>query len=570
MDQQQIHYEVFARRAGASSLTLELATEERERALDTAKEMLEGSRVVAVKVTKEIRDPETGGYKTVTIFSQGEAETKKSKAPVEDTGPPCISPADLYTVHARDRIGRLLEPGLTRNRATAFELLHRPDLVEKLDASGVELQHAVQKISVPEAQGRGVGVHEVIRNFQQLIQRAIDRVLADGRKGLLPDLRKESFAALCTRLCAEPERMYLLGAAVAGHIAPAKSWSEKVGLLLDLADAAPKPGDGRGLAFLVLEQPLGEILRSRVGLADLLGEQLDLGAQLAGLTRLAASQAVDALARADANVARQIPPLTGPAERLAKWLQEPALESVRASVGKRILMELNGVRRLRASDPRGEIEVLRALAMALTAASGPLLQLEDVREAFIVRSKMLVASDFVEAYLRDERSGVQEALDLVWLLENVTGAANRLQALRWLHSTISSLRFETEVCAHGTSPAARLARLAEIYREVVRSGGDVAGCDAALQKLGELGGRIETDSKLASLVVRASGPLLQRLSLLLKMASGEAAPPGPAADRAKVEAMKLIRAPETVTELSKTPEAMAQVRQLVQSLDVAA
>ena len=278
MDQQQIHYEVFARRSGASSLTLELATEERERAVETAKEMLEGARFVAVKVTKEIRDPDSGGYKTVTIFSQGEAETKKSKVVVEDTGPPCISPADLYTVHARDRIGRLLEPWLTRNKATAFDLLHRADLIEKLDASGLELQHAVQKISVPEAQARGVGVHEVIRNFQALVQRAVDRVLADARKGVFPDLNKEAFAAACTRLCREPEAIYLVGGAVASRIAEAKTWGDKVSLLLDLADAAPKPGEGRGLAFMVLEQPLGEILRSRVGLAA----QVQLRAQQVG------------------------------------------------------------------------------------------------------------------------------------------------------------------------------------------------------------------------------------------------------------------------------------------------
>ena len=430
MDQQQIHYEVFARRSGASSLTLELATEERERAVETAKEMLEGARFVAVKVTKEIRDPDSGGYKTVTIFSQGEAETKKSKVVVEDTGPPCISPADLYTVHARDRIGRLLEPWLTRNKATAFDLLHRADLIEKLDASGLELQHAVQKISVPEAQARGVGVHEVIRNFQALVQRAVDRVLADARKGVFPDLNKEAFAAACTRLCREPEAIYLVGGAVARRIAEAKTWGDKVSLLLDLADAAPKPGEGRGLAFMVLEQPLGEILRSRVGLADLLGPELDLGGQVAALTRLAAAGAVDALAKADPNIARQMPSLTGPAERLAGWLGEPALENVRLALGKRILLELTGVRRLRPSDPREEIAVLRALAMALTAAAGKLLPLEDVRDAFIDRSKMLVASDFVEAYLKEERTAFKEASDLVWLLENVTGPANRLQAVR--------------------------------------------------------------------------------------------------------------------------------------------
>ena len=36
-----------------------------------------------------------------------------------------------------------------RQGIPAYELLHRPDLAEKLEASGVELQHAIQKVAVP-------------------------------------------------------------------------------------------------------------------------------------------------------------------------------------------------------------------------------------------------------------------------------------------------------------------------------------------------------------------------------------------------------------------------------------
>ncbi|MEJ0067341.1 MAG: hypothetical protein WDM85_19660 [Caulobacteraceae bacterium] len=50
----------------------------------------------------------------------------KKKKVVENREPLCVTPEDLYTVHARDRIGRLLDGWLARNHATAFELLHRP------------------------------------------------------------------------------------------------------------------------------------------------------------------------------------------------------------------------------------------------------------------------------------------------------------------------------------------------------------------------------------------------------------------------------------------------------------
>src|SRR5690606_19723061 len=103
----------------------------------------------------------------------------KKKKQAEDLAPLCVAPNDLYSAHARDRIGRLLEGWLARHHATPFELLHRPDLVEELDASGIELQHAIQKIAVPEAQDRGLSVHELMRTFQGLVERAIQRLLKD-------------------------------------------------------------------------------------------------------------------------------------------------------------------------------------------------------------------------------------------------------------------------------------------------------------------------------------------------------------------------------------------------------
>ena len=566
----QIHFEIFARRAGGGSFSLQLALEDRERAIEAASELLDSGRFVAAKVVKETLDDESGEYRSVTILNKGAPERPKARAPLEDPGPPCVSPADLYNIHARDRIGRLLEGWLARNKATPFELLHRPDLIEKLDASGTELLHAIQKIAVPEAQARGVGVHEVMRGFQQLIQRAIDRVLGDQRKGVFPDLRVEDFAKACLRLSGEPERHYLIGAGVAGYIAPATTWADKVGLLLDLADRAPPEGPSRGVAFHALVQPLGEILNSRVGLADLLGADLDLGGEIAALTRLAAADAVEAVAGADATVARMVPPLTGPAERLGRWLHDPALESVRLALSKRVLHELMTQRWLRPSDPRGEIDILRALAMALTAASGPLLPLDEVRQAFIERSKMLVAADFVDAYLREPRPAMQEALDLVWLLENLTGGANKRQASRWLLATVTSLRFETELASAAESPSTRLARLADLHRQVSRAGRDAAGVDAVLDRIGEAGGRVEAEAKLTAQLVKAPAPLTRKLGALLKMATGEHAPPGPAADRARSEAVRLMRSPAVQTELLSSPDALGQIRTMMISLGIAA
>ncbi len=126
----------------------------------------------------------------------------------------------------------------------------------------------------------------------------------------------------------------------AASIAPAKTWSEKISRLLDLADAAPETGPPRGLALQTIEQPLAEILGSKSGLDNVLGKDLDLGAQLAAMTRLAACDAVDALMRMEPSVAKVMPPLSEAATRLSKWLAAEEFESVRAAVARRVVREL--------------------------------------------------------------------------------------------------------------------------------------------------------------------------------------------------------------------------------------
>jgi hypothetical protein len=566
----RVHYEVFGRKKPSAPWVLEMATEDRAAAAQMAEDLIAVHRFVAAKVTKETLDEETREFSSVSILNLGAPDKGKTKDAKKDYEPLCVQPQDLYTLHARQRIGRLLEDWLERNQATPFELLHRPDLVEHLEASGGDIQHAVQKICIPEATERGFSVHELIRIYNGLLDRAIERLMKDWRRGVLVDLSRESFAAAAERVVKDPDPGYFLGAGVAAHIAKAKTWSEKVGLLLDLAEAAPAAGPARTLALSVLEQPLAEILSVKPGLEDLIGRDLDLGGVLAALTRLTAGESVELLIRHDAKVAKVMPPLTGEAERLGRWLAAEAFEEVRTGLGKRILRELNGPRRLRPDDAVAEIDILRGLAMSLTAAAGRLLALDDVQSAFSARSKMLVTGDFVDAYLGRGRLAYDEAYSLVWLAENVIGAANKRHASRWISGVVNSLRFETETRSPDETAAARLGKLAALQRQVGRCG--LAPEDSAniQTRLGELGGMVEAQAKLTASLARASAPPVHKLTVLLRLAAGESAPLGPAADRARAEAVKLVRQPETRAALAQSPEQVEAVRGLIQQAGLAA
>lgn len=561
----QVHYELFVRRKPGAQWTLDMATEIRTHALQTAEDALNEGRAIAVRVSKETLDPETREYKSISIFTKGQVDGGKPKKVREDLEPLCVQPADLYTAHARDRIGRILEAWLERHNATPFELLHRPDLVEKLEASGTDLQHALQKIAIPEAEARGLSVHELIRTFQGLVERTVANLMKAFKKGALPDLDKEGFARAAERLAIDPDRAFLLGAGVAASIAPGKNWAEKIARLLDLADAAPAEPKARAAALAAIETPLAEIIGSKAGMADLLAaDEIDLGTTLAAMTRLTGGAQVEGLIRIEAGVRNCMPELNGAAKRLCGWLMGDDFPAVRMSIAQRVLKELNGVRRLKPADAEQEIEYLRALAMSLTAAAGRILPPEDITSAFTTRSKTLLNGEFIEALLGRERSSREEVQMLIRLAENVMGAVNKRMAARWLSANVLALRFERELRQGPDSPAAKLAALAALQKSLVRSGLVVEDYEPLCARLGEVGGMIEADARLVAMLVRAPAPLPQKLSVLIKLAMGEAGPTGPVADKAKAEAMKLARAPEAREELAASPETMDLLKGMVQ------
>jgi len=565
----EVHYELFVRRKVGASWTLEMATEVRTTAVQNAEEVLTSGRAIAVRVTKETLAPETREYKSVSIFTKGMVDGGKPKKEVQDLDPLCVQPSDLYTSHARERIGRLLEGWLARHSATPFELLHRPDLVEKLEASGTDLQHALQKIAIPEAEARGVSVHELIRNLQSLVDRTIGNLTKALKKGQLPDLDKEGFAKAATRLAADPDRAFLLGAGVAASIAPGVSWSDKIARLLDLADSAPTDPVARAVAMQAIEQPLAEIIGSRAGMADLLGTSDDLGSTLAAMTRLTGGAQVEALIRVQSNVAACMPELSGTARRLSDWLSGDHFAIVRASIARRVLKELNGVRRLKPTDAEAEIEFLRALAMSLTAAAGRILPAEDIQAAFTTRSKTLLNGEFIEALLGRDNSAREEVGLLIRLAENVMGAVNKRQAARWVSANITSLRLEKELRQGPESPVAKMTILAGLQRSLTRSGLVREDYEPLCAKLGQLGALIEDDSRLVAMLVRAPAPVGQRLTLLARMASGEAGPTGPVAERARMEALKMARTPEAREAMTASPAIMDLVKGLLQTSQAA-
>ena len=202
--------------------------------------------------------------------------------------------------------------------------------------------------------------------------------------------------------------------------------------------------------------------------------------------------------------------------------------------------------------------MIRGLAMALRAAAGRLLPLDNVQSAFSARSKMLVTSDFVETYLGEGRSAHAEAEALIWLTENIIGATAKREAGRWLSSLVFSLRFEKEygICrpparALPSSPACRGRRPLRPDRETVR---------ADPGSVGEIGGPVQSDNRTVLTRCHVAPPLTA--TVLRKLACGETAPwprrrqGNETLKLARHEDLRPLEAPTASTRLKREPSGL--------------
>jgi len=566
----QVHYEVFARKTPSSSWALQMALENRDLAIKSAETLLVEKSFAAVMVSKETLDNNSGEYRSLTIFTKGAPEQKTKVKTVASVDSICTAPQDLYTALAREKISRLLEEWLKRNAVTPFELLHRPDLAERLEATGTELQHVVQKLAVPESQDTGQDLHELMRRWRALIDKAVTRLISDGRKKTFPDVVPSNWLGTIDKLSGHPEKAYVLGGALAKVLGEDKRPAVKLEKLLLFATVLADHLDGREWAMQVIEAPVVEIFASRSSLSDVLGEEADLGTSLAIMTRMAAGREVDLVAKVDPQVARVIPPLKDVLEGYHNLILRDCLKTLAANISKRLMLELKGPRRLKPGDPEAEIEILRALAMCMTAAGKEEAQREDVKEAFTERSKMLVSSDFVASLTQNANNVCEEIDKLIWLCENVAGAANKRQAARWLASAITSLKFEREIRNSNTPAPQRLQQLAQMQKKVLKAALSDADRDEIVAKLGHIGGQIAGDIHLIQQTLKAPVPPMQKVAMLLNFAAGNGAPLGPISDQAKAEVMRLLRMPQIRESLMGNPQALAALKPMMQAAGLAA
>ena len=163
-------------------------------------ELMASEKATGVKVVKETYNDDTGDFLTLKIFEDGHNQMKM--APAQEDAPhalPCFKPEDLYSYHARQTMSRLLTDFLSRNKITITELIHRADMLEKLEATGTLYQHAIQKVAVAQAANTTTPAQQIVKSLNELTTQAFNRVYRDQRKGLFPDPAADQFAELAAQ-----------------------------------------------------------------------------------------------------------------------------------------------------------------------------------------------------------------------------------------------------------------------------------------------------------------------------------------------------------------------------------
>ena len=262
-------------------------TGDRHRAITLAQQLMATDQATGVKVVKETYNEESGDYLTLKIFEDGRNEMKESAAKEEPPQAlPCFKPDDLYSYHSRQTMGRLFIDFLSRNKITITELIHRADLLEKLEATGTVYQHAIQKIAVAQASSTAMPVQQIIKSLNELATQALQRVYRDQRKGLFPDPQVDQFAELAAKLAAQGDAAYVFNGALARHLKDCEGWNGRVLALLQILQKAPDEDAPRALVLSSIDAIMAEILTGSAALHELIGGAENLSEALNCLVEL--------------------------------------------------------------------------------------------------------------------------------------------------------------------------------------------------------------------------------------------------------------------------------------------
>ena len=416
----------------------------------------------------------------------------------------CSRVEDLFALPAKRILIRLLPDFLTRHKLTATELLHRAEMLHRLESTGTLLQFVVQQVAVARATPEGRSVQEIIREFNKLIDGVIAKVHAAKRAELFPELPAAKFGAFARALTAKPDGLFLLNGALALHLRDAKGWNEKAMRLVGVLQTGL--GEGGETLRGAVDALLSELMAIPAAADDLVGARDTFGDRLLALvhTFLAMED------KAQYTDGEALP-------LLAKLMAAGALPALRAAVADRIVDQIYSLERLREDSLDNEMRVFREISALVLRGVGDALPAKDAMAALELRSKRFVTSEAVKTGLANSVLP-DEKIDWLLFAEScVTGERNKQILAEQAVRIAAADSFKAKFQVSSVPLSRRLQRLVALCKGASNSGFH----DTDRKQLASLFDAVAFDlavqSKLFETIeARATNPV-DRVMMLIKL-----------------------------------------------------
>lgn len=418
---------------------------------------------------------------------------------------PCSRTEDLYASAQRRTIKRLLEAWLHRQSLTVTEFLHSADALQKFETAGTSYQHAVQRMAVTLSSRSKASVVTYVKALNGLATDAIRRIYADEKAGLFPALQAEGVQDLAATLTGDPRARYVMHGSLAKHLAGAKSWDEKLAMVLVLRGACSGEKPGAALVAQATDDLAGEILEDATVLKRLLGAEQPLHENLSLAVRLFRARQGD-----------EFGDIADSLKRLAESLSRNEFANARSALARYVFEMVASGAPLTNESLFGELTALRKLIDLIKPNYGPYFDAGEFDEAFASRSKRFVTQEALFKLTEDCKSP-DERLDRILDLEGkLEGAANKRALAPFALAFLAVHNFEQD-CAAGAPGAQRLKRLADLQRRILASSFPDGPRDKMTGILDAMAVRVEAEGRLfAGLERRFSDPA-ERVGMILKL-----------------------------------------------------
>lgn len=554
----ETHFELFLRKNPKGEWRLAEAVNTREKALERARVLIAPHPKGGVQIKKEERDAD-GSYRSVVVSSIGHCEeqaNRRSKTTqLQNPTPSCVSAADLFTPAARKTYQEVMPQFFEKAKVLPGELVYRPDLLERLEASGVEITQAIQRVSIARAAG-GDELHAIARQLHELVSQGIDTVFAQKKNGVFLTCSQGLIPMLdAATQKASPKTG--IQSAIVDHLKRATRWDTKLLALLELwEEAEPLEHTLRPLLLETLSEYFSEWIGTPNALAALIGETEFAGEIVDRLI---------ALLESDEKYHDSNDPLKGltAAVALRDAVHKGVLPSARHTIIGRIFAELSSGKRLYPTCLKTELENIKRFGDRLVHVLGSDRRAE-MYEAFCQRSKRLMSNDTVEEFVKPIPV-LERPLGLLAFSSNLVGADARNKLAAYVRGTITQTAFETAVFSGGGSPVMTLSTLRATQGAVLESSLPETDRLHTAQDLDGLGVRLLSQSKVFQLMRdRSDRNELAALSIL-KLAS-QALPSGQCSVMALEAVGRLFREGPMAEDLKNDTTFKRQVRALTEKV----